>query len=297
MRENIFDNFVNPVVSFAFFALAIIFSMFFAHPLLLLVSLICALSLNLLLSGRNALKSLVRLLPLFLLVIIINPLFNTGGETVLFTYFGRAFTLEALLYAGVSATMLLTVLLWFSSYNIVMTSDKFIYLFGKMIPSISLVLSMVLRLVPSYERKLAAIGNARKCVGKGVTDAENARGKIESGALMVSVLTSWAFEGALMTADSMRSRGYGTSPRTSFARYSFRGSDALILFALLGIAAALLVLSSKGVFALEIIPRIIYSGSPQALGLGAALCFALMFAPTGFIIGEEIKWHILKSRI
>ena len=33
---------------------------------------------------------------------------------------------------------------------------------------------------------------------------------------ILGALTSWALEGSVVTADSMRSRGYGTSKRTSF---------------------------------------------------------------------------------
>ena len=40
--------------------------------------------------------------------------------------------------------MLAGVVSWFSVFNVVMTSDKFMYLFGKAIPAASLLLSMVI---------------------------------------------------------------------------------------------------------------------------------------------------------
>ena len=53
-----------------------------------------------------------------------------------------------MLYGLASAALLSATLLWFTCYNTVMTSDKFIYLFGRVIPALSLVLSMTMRFVP-----------------------------------------------------------------------------------------------------------------------------------------------------
>ena len=50
--------------------------------------------------------------------------------------------------------MLASVVLWFSSYNEVMTSDKFVYLFGRVIPALSLVLSMSLRFIPKFKAQM-----------------------------------------------------------------------------------------------------------------------------------------------
>jgi hypothetical protein len=43
-----------------------------------------------------------------------------------------------------------------------MTSDKFVYLFGEIIPALSLIFSMVLRLVPRLKAQSRVIANARK---------------------------------------------------------------------------------------------------------------------------------------
>ncbi len=51
------------------------------------------------------------------------------------------------------------VIQWFSCYNKVMTSDKFIYLFGRLIPALSLILSMALRFVPGLTGQLKVIRN------------------------------------------------------------------------------------------------------------------------------------------
>lgn len=47
--------------------------------------------------------------------------------------FRQPLTLESIAYGCAAAVMLVAVLFWFSCYNEVMTSDKFMYLFGRII--------------------------------------------------------------------------------------------------------------------------------------------------------------------
>lgn len=74
-------------------------------------------------------------------------------------------------------------MLWFASFHLVMTSDKFTYLFGRAIPALSLVLTMVLRLVPSYRRKADALMTARACIGKARRKAPPWRRACATGAV------------------------------------------------------------------------------------------------------------------
>ena len=156
----------------------------------------------------------------FLHDFLLNPVFNTRGDTVLFTCFGgRPYTLEALGYGLSTGSMFLTVVLWFSCYHVVMTSDKFLYLFGRFLPAVSMLLCMVLRFVPNLKAKAETIGNARRCIGKSPTDGTKREG-LEHGTEILSVLTSWALEGAVVTADSMRSRGLRLRPQIPFFQLS-----------------------------------------------------------------------------
>ena len=122
-------------------------------PLYLLAALLCAGTYSFLLQGRKALKQMAWMLPLLLVIALINPLFNTRGERILFLIFGRPYTLEALLYGFAVGVTLLITLLWFGCYNHVMTEDKFTALLGNLAPSLSLLLVMVLRLIPNIIAK------------------------------------------------------------------------------------------------------------------------------------------------
>ncbi len=61
------------------------------------------------------------------LAALVNPAFNHEGATIL-TYLpsGNPLTLESMLYGAAAAVMLASVVLWFSSFNEVITSDKFV---------------------------------------------------------------------------------------------------------------------------------------------------------------------------
>ena len=119
--------------------------------------------------------------------------------------------------------MLFAVLLWFSCLNAVMPSDKFVYLFGRTIPALSLVLSMTLRFVPKFSVRAKAVAAAQRGAGKGT----GRRGK--TALAVFSVLVTWSLENAVETADSMKSRGYGLPGRTAFSIYRFDSRDRAAL--------------------------------------------------------------------
>ena len=141
----------HPLVNFLFFALVLAYSMVLMHPVCLAVSLTGALVYAGELGGRRALAGHLKFaLPVLLLAAIVNPAFNHAGVTIL-TY---PLTLESILYGLAAGAMLCAVVRWFVCFNAVITADKFVYLFGRVIPALSLVLSMTLRFVPLFRRQL-----------------------------------------------------------------------------------------------------------------------------------------------
>ena len=147
----------HPMINFIFYVGAFIMGMCFIHPLFLAVSLTTALG-YLLLTERKSIGFLLDMLAFGVLIAIVNPFFNTQGAYVLFTYFhGRPYTLEALCYGIALAAMFVTILVWFATYQKVMTSDKFLFCFGRLAPAASLILTMVFRLVPNFQRKAKQI--------------------------------------------------------------------------------------------------------------------------------------------
>ena len=100
----------HPAVNFLFFVGTISFGVVIQHPAYLLVSILGGAVYYLLLHGRGGLKMLASMLPLFLLLTAINPLFNTYGSTALLYIFGRPYTMEALVYGAAIASIFLVML-------------------------------------------------------------------------------------------------------------------------------------------------------------------------------------------
>jgi len=227
-RDTYRDTFssYHPIISFLYFGLVLVFSMCFMHPICLAVSLSAALAYSIYLRGRKAVRlSLRYLLPMALLAAVINPAFNHEGATLL-TYLpsGNPLTLESITYGFAAAAMLASVVAWFSCYNEVMTSDKFVYLFGRVIPALSLVLSMTLRFVPKFSAQIKTVSEAQRCIGRDVSDGSILR-RARNGITILSIMITWSLENAIETADSMKSRGYGLPGRTAFSIYRFDSRD------------------------------------------------------------------------
>lgn len=296
MRETAFEK-MHPVVSFAFFIAAICFTVLVQHIAYLIAGLICACGLNITLRGKKAVKNVLKMLPLWAGLSLLNPVFNTLGSHVLFTYFGRSYTLEALYYGMAIAGMLVTMLEWFSAYNLVMTEDKFTYLFGTLAPSIALLFTTVLRMVPNLSRRAGQITGARRCIGMGGTENAEIKEKIAEGMTTLSVLTSLALEESIVTADSMNSRGYGTGKRSCYHSYRFTAEDigaGIAILLLCGIAILLLIGGSgSAVYTPEM--EIAPIAGKNLLGLAAYTLFLLI--PTILNLKEEIQWHISRSKI
>lgn len=296
MRDTFFSY--HPLVNFLFFVLVLVFSMIVNQPVFLGISLVSAVTYSVYMTGRKAVKfNLKYMLPLLLLTALLNPAFNHEGVTIL-TYLpsGNPLTFESILYGISAAAMLITVITWFSCYNLIMTSDKFVYLFGRVIPALSLIFSMTLRLVPRFKAQIKVISNSQKCVGRDVSNGSLFQ-RIKHGITIISIMITWALENAIETADSMRSRGYGLPGRTAFSLYRFDRRDkiALIFFIFCGIYVTVGYIA--GGLYWQYYPGI--SGSVGGLYTISIYIVwaALTLAPVIINLLEDRKWRALRSEI
>ena len=228
----------HPIVNFIYFVFVIGFSCIFMHPVCLVISLLSGFTYSIMLKGNKAVKTnLIYMIPILLFAALINPAFNHEGITIIrYLPNGNPLTLESIAYGLAAATMIVSVICWFSCYTEVMTSDKFIYLFGRIIPSLSLILSMTLRFVPRFSAQLKTVANAQRCMGRDVSNGSMLE-RAKHGLSILSIMTTWALENAVETADSMKSRGYGHPGRTAFSIFTFdkRDKKALLCIMVFGI--------------------------------------------------------------
>ena len=283
----------HPAVNFLFFAGAMGTTVMIQHPAFLVAGIVAGGMYYLLLKGRKGWKTILRLLPLFLFLTAINPLFNTYGQTPLFYLFGRPYTMEALCYGGAIAAIFVSMVLWFGCYNEVLTSDKFTVLFGNLIPAVSLLLVMVFRMIPNLMRKGAQFASARKSIGKGAGENTSLKEKLQDGTTILGALTAWALEGSVTTGDSMRSRGYGASKRSSFMIYTLSDTDRLLLAVLPALLILVAVAAGLGQMTATYTPE--FSIAPLSWGIVPYTLYLLI--PTALHTKEAIQWHISRSRI
>lgn len=284
---------LHPLVDLTFFVLVLAFAMFLSHPAVQLAGLVCAALFALRCTGRGFGRRMAMLLPLMLLAAVVNPLVSHQGVTVLFRFpSGNACTLESVLYGISAAVRLGTAVLWFMGWNAVMTSDKFVYLFGRILPSLSpdAVHGPALRAAP-------AAAHAR---GRAGAEAGPARGARLAGGHPPR-RSRRVHRGHLGTGKCPRHGGLHEEPRLRSAeadsvflfRFTLRDGICLGVLATLGgiVLAGSLTGGLKWWY---------YPAPGGATGVQAALwtaAFVLLAAfPLIFDAKEAIQWRASRSR-
>lgn len=277
----------NPRVTFLFFALITVLTLILFNPVYLAVSFAAALCYKVKLEGRCAIAYFIKFIaPLILLVSIFNMLFTHYGVTVLFTAFDMNFTLEGLFYGLCQGVMISSLILWFSCYSQVVTSEKFLAVFGKIAPNSALVFSMVLSFIPRLRKNAAEIDDARLLI-----DYE--KSKFKRNIKNFSALVSLTLEQSIEVSDSMKARGFGRG-RTSYSKYSFSIGDGVCIAAELIAFIVLCVMKALGkmTFIFEPVIR-----TEHTSVLSIVLFTLFSFLPLIVDLTEDMRWFYLKQKI
>jgi energy-coupling factor transport system permease protein len=288
----------HPAVNFLYFALVLLCSMFLMHPVSLCISFISAICYYITLRGKKALSFLMKgVLPLLLLTAIINPAFNHAGQTILcYLPTGNPLTAESILYGIAAGVMLMSVLLWFACFTEVMTSDKFIYLFGKIIPAMSLVLSMTMRFVPRFKEQFQTVKEAQAGLGRDMSKGPLLK-RIRCAVECFSIVVTWSLEHGIDTADSMKARGYGTTKRTAYSIYRFEERDRTACVFLLFCGIFLLAGGVSGALYWRYFPKPWGSLKAPLTIVLQIIYFALCLMPVAIDRKEERTWSSFRSNI
>lgn len=236
----------------------------------------------------RALKNIWLFFLIFLLTAITNPLFSHNGVTPLFFLNGNPITLEAIVYGIYLGAMISSVLLWFSCYNAVITSDKILCLFGAVMPKAALIISMALRLLPQFimgGKEMLEIHNSIAPIKGGIIK------RIKRYAAVFSCLIGRSLESAVEQSDSMKARGYGTRKRVSYSRFRFSFSDALFL--IITVIGFSYVLFFSGVTDYNYFPEM----DSLSFDISYILSAAYLLIPTAINLWGEMKWKYSISKI
>lgn len=338
MKRNRFMTY-HPVINFAYFTAVIVFAVILFHPLAGAISLAGACSYALMLNGKKAARFMAGIpLVVMLLVLILNPLFVHKGVSVLFMIGDIQFTKEAVVYGASSALMTGAVIMWFYCYGLVMTSDRFMAVFGRIAPASSLVFSMVLRFLPRFTDQASRIDEAQRGLlvaaaetahdpgadigmgqvaspgadpgaGSGETpdDGDKTAGGTKRGTAkkdrvkrtvgQVSMLTTWALENSIETADSMRARGYGLPGRTNYSGFKMRKKDVVMMAFLAVICISLAAGRAAGNMSFYAYPVIMTSVMDMREAAMFIVYSVMCWLPALMMAEEEMEWKRSRSRI
>lgn len=281
----------NPYVILVHFLTVTGICMFVMHPVLEITALFWGIAYSVVLKGtRRTALTLLYLSGVILLAALINPLFNHKGVTIL-GYFpsGNPLTLEAVIYGIISGVMLSSVMLWFSCFNHIFKSDKILYVFGKAAPSVSLLMSMVLRFVPRLKKHLEDSVRTQRILF-GDTQERGFVKRFKSAVKVMSSTVSWSLESSIETADGMKARGFGTGKRTLFSTFHF-DTISIILLAT-EFAAAVVLFFLIGFMEVGAMYYPVLEFSCNAPGIAAFAVYAVFCSlPIILDLTEVIRWR------
>ncbi len=286
----------HPLVLMAYFAAVIAVAMFSVHPVMLALAVAGGIMYYCSVTDRGIIfRNLLVYMVFFVMITVTNPFFSHKGATILFFIDSNPVTLEAFYYGMSIGAMVVGVMLWFGNYSAVMTTDKFLYLFGRVMPRLTLIFSMVLRFIPLFRNHLKKVSDSRRALGGYAEKGPAAR--IRSAAGVFSIMITWSLEMAVSVADSMKARGYATYKRSNFSLYRFAGRDLRMLILTGLLTAAVLAGMASGRLDFAYYPYMTeIRPDPGVLPFYAAYA-CLVFLPSAIQIKENIEWKYLISKI
>lgn len=289
-----FDT-VHPAAAAVQLLLTIGIAMFCTEPLLLTISLLCAVGFDLLRCGRKHIHFHLALIGVPVLLALLNPIWNQHGTTVLLIINDRAVTAEAMLYGAVSGIRLAAVLCWFRTFSDLMTSEKLFFLLRLLSPKLAMVFSMAMRNLTLYRQQIRRIQQAQRALG--LYREGHLIDDIRGGLRVFSVLLTWALENGIITANSMQARGYGIGRRSCFTNFKMRLPDLILLLTAIALAAASAAGMLSGLLTWQFYPVCqppVYHG----FGFGTLAAYTLLaLLPLIYEGKERLTWHCLRRSI
>ena len=257
----------------------------------------CAFAYSVKLNGKKALIFNLCLIPFIVLYSLIYSSYNHFGVTnIRQNFIGNEITLESVIYGLVIGVIAASVIMYMSCVFAVFSSDKVVYLFGKISPKLSLFLSIVLRSAPRIKKYAGRINTAQKGIGMSPSQGSLFM-RFKNACRLISVLITWVLENFVESAQSMKCRGYSLKGRTAFSIYRFDNRDrsfVVTIFLLLTITGAGWALDQTGIY---YDPKIIMNDVTPLSYLFYAAYAALLLLPMILQIAGELKYKRLINEV
>lgn len=292
---NIFAN-THPIILFLYYLFVFYVTIMFQHPIVILLSLICALLFFILLVPiREFFRDITYYLFVFLFIAIAIPRFNHRGETFLFFFNDLPITLEAVVFGLFIALKVVAFIFWFKTFLIVVSIDKIIYLFGNLSPKLAVFISTIVHFFSSFRRKLRQTSDSHKTIGLYTSNSIVER--IISFSRVLSVVILSLIIEMLDRGDFMKARGYGIKKRTHFSLYRWKKGDRLRLTFILLLSFFISFLMLKDKFLFTYFPLLTSVSFNLVESMQFSLIFILFVIPVIVEVKENLHWTYLKSKI
>ena len=286
----------HPAVNFIFFAAAIYGAVSFKHPVFLAIAYACAFAYSVKRCGRRAVVFNLGLLPLILAFALYYSSYHHFGVTVLRKNFiGNSITWESFVYGLVIGLRFVTLCMWLEAMFRVVSSDKVVYLFGKVSPLLSLFLTILLRLVPRIGQEARRINLAQKGIGRG-SNQGNIFQRFINCLRIFSMLITWIISALALESDSMRSRGSLLRGRTAFSIYRFDNRDRAFVIALFSCITLTAMGVILGASKMWYNPRIIWRPLNGIGVMTATGYLTLCFMPMGLELWTEYRFRKAREK-
>lgn len=285
---------IHPAVYVLYYFILIIFAFLYNDPYYLVSFLVCISVLIALQGISREFKNVIKFfIPMSILIIILNPLTSHVGTTPIYIMGNFFITLEALVYGVLMSLSLLIILLVFSSYNRAVSYQEMLYLFSKRFPHISMVTIMALRFIPLLNYRLTEVNKISKFNSANTHPESNQSwmDKIKRTAHLLAVVVSWSLEESMLTAKSMKARGYGIKERTSYLSYKFRRTDYIFLsFIIITVLISVTGLM-QGYGRIEVYPTLSFNVSENLVNLYYFTFLALLLPIIYLEFREKLTWY------
>lgn len=204
---------LHPAVLFLYYLTLIFTTVITLHPVMLILSLCGGIFYYALLAERQEfIKDICFYFFIFVVIALSNPVFSHRGETVIFYVNDNPITKESLMYGISASAMIVSVMFWCKCYGKIMDTDKILYLFGKSVPKLSVIISMAFRFIPAFKRQSQNVTDVQKIMG-----LKKKYGRLGGSLRIFDSVLGWAMENSVDTADAMACRGFGHDRRTSYS--------------------------------------------------------------------------------
>lgn len=286
----------HPAINLLYFTAVLTGTILFRQPVFLCLSYVCAFLYLLKLRGLRALIPGLGLLPLALLYALWYGSYHHFGLTVLgVNFIGNQVTLESFLCGGTWAMVCVAAVLWMGCVHAVFTTDKIVYLLGRVSPHLSLYLSILLRTVPRLNKQRQRIELAQRGIGRGKSQG-NIFQRMRNALRRGSILLTWLIEGIVTTSDSMRCRGCSLRGRTAYSLYRFDGRDRSFVIGLCTLVCVLLMALLLDQTMIRFAPQVVMMPiTPMSCLFYAAWAALCLLPPVLELLGARRFRHLQQA--